>query len=150
MNIRKASLNDLASIVRMLADDDLGSKRELYSEPLSDSYLKAFDNIQQDQNQELMVIESAQGEIVGTMQLSFIQYLTYQGGVRAQIEGVRIRKDQQGGGLGTHLFTWAIQRAKEKGAHVLQLTTDKTRPEALRFYASLGFVSSHYGMKLHL
>ena len=95
-----------------------------------------------------MVVEKQQ-EVIGTMQLSFIQYLTYQGGVRAQIEAVRIRKDQRGTGLGTQMFEWAINRAKERGAHVLQLTSDKQRPDAIRFYESLGFVATHAGMKLH-
>ena len=69
--------------------------------------------------------------------------------MRAQIEAVRIRKDQRGSGLGSQMFLWAIERAKERGAHVLQLTTDKQRPDALRFYETLGFVASHEGMKLH-
>ena len=84
------------------------------------------------------------------MQLSFIPYLTYQGGIRAQIEAVRIRKDKGGGGIGDALFRWAIERAKVRGAHVVQLTTDKKRPEAKRFYEKLGFKATHEGMKLHL
>ena len=76
--------------------------------------------------------------------------MTYQGGVRAQIEAVRIRKEQRGKGYGELLFKWAIERAKERDAHVLQLTTDKKRPEAINFYQKLGFKASHEGMKLHL
>jgi len=87
--------------------------------------------------------------IIGTLQLSFIQYLTYQGGIRAQVEAVRVREDKRGNGLGEKLFKWAIHRASEKGAHLLQLTTDKRRPEAINFYEKLGFSSSHEGMKLH-
>jgi len=86
---------------------------------------------------------------MGTLQLSFIQYLTYQGGIRAQIEAVRIRKDKRGEGLGETLFKWAIERAKDRNAHLIQLTTDKKRPEALKFYEKLGFKASHEGMKLH-
>ena len=117
--------------------------------PLPNSYYNAFENIDADTNQELIVVESEKGEIIGTLQLSFIQYLTYQGGIRAQIEAVRIRKDYRGTGLGTQLFEWAIERAKQRKAHVLQLTTDKKRPDALYFYKKLGFKDSHEGMKLH-
>jgi len=80
--------------------------------------------------------------------LSYIQYLTYQGGIRAQIEAVRIRKDKRGLGYGKRMFEWAISRAKEKNAHLIQLTTDKKRPEAIDFYKQLGFKQSHEGMKL--
>lgn len=134
----------------MLADDELGQLRENYQDPLPERYYEAFANIHNDPNQELTVIENEAGEIIGTLQLSFIQYLTYQGGIRALIEAVRIRSDQRGQGIGEALFTWAIQRAKERGAHVLQLTTDKLRPDAIRFYEKLGFKASHEGMKLHL
>ena len=148
MKIRKATYEDISAIVAMLADDELGAKRENFQQPLPEVYLKAFEVIISDPHQELMVVEKQQ-EVIGTMQLSFIQYLTYQGGVRAQIEAVRIRKDQRGTGLGTQMFEWAINRAKDRGAHVLQLTSDKQRPDAIRFYESLGFVASHEGMKLH-
>nr|WP_229598251.1 GNAT family N-acetyltransferase [Runella aurantiaca] len=134
----------------MLADDELGKLRENYQSPLPDLYYEAFTNIENDVNQELIVIENDANEIIGTLQLSFIQYLTYQGGIRAQIEAVRIRSDQRGQGIGETVFMWAIQRAKERGAHVLQLTTDKQRPDAIRFYEKLGFKASHEGMKMHL
>ena len=96
-----------------------------------------------------MVVINANQEVIGTLQLTFIPYLTYQGGIRAQIEAVRIREDLRGAGLGEKLFRWAITRAQDKGAHVLQLTTDKKRPDARRFYEKLGFKASHEGMKLH-
>lgn len=148
MKIRKATNNDIVEIVKMLADDALGSQREEFKNPLPNCYYNAFENIISDSNQELMVLENEE-EIIGTFQLSFIQYLTYKGGIRAQIEAVRIRKDQQGKGLGTKMFEWAINRAKERGAHVLQLTSDKKRPKAIDFYKSLGFTATHEGMKLH-
>ena len=149
MTFRKATLEDIPAIVAMIANDKLGKTREDFQIPLPDKYYKAFVNINADNNQELIVVESEKGEIIGTLQLSFIQYLTYQGGIRAQIEAVRIRKDQRGTGLGTQLFEWAIERAKQRKAHVLQLTTDKKRPEAISFYKKLGFMDSHEGMKLH-
>ena len=147
---RKATKKDIQAIVEMIADDALGKTRENFQIPLPKTYYNAFENINNDHNQELIVVENNNSELVGTLQLSFIQYLTYQGGVRAQIEAVRIRKGNRGTGLGTKMFQWAILRAKEKEAHVLQLTTDKKRPDAIQFYEKLGFVTSHEGMKLHL
>ncbi|MEO0570067.1 MAG: GNAT family N-acetyltransferase [Bacteroidota bacterium] len=150
MKIRIAIQPDLPEIIHMLANDKLGSKREHFENPLPKSYLKAFECIDVDPNQELVVMEDDLGNVVGTLQLSFLQYLTYQGKIRAQIEQVRIRENQRGKSLGKQLFEWAIRRAQEKGAHVVQLTTDKKRPEALKFYENLGFKASHEGMKLHL
>ena len=149
MKFRKATINDVSQIVELLADDELGKTRENFRNPLPNAYLKAFENINADNNQELVVVENENSEIVGTLQLSFIQYLTYQGGIRGQIEAVRIRKDQRGKGLGKQMFEWAIERAKKHNAHVLQLTTDKQRPEAIKFYEKLGFKPSHEGMKMH-
>lgn len=149
MNYRKATLKDLPFVVEMLADDKLGSQREKFEKPLPKAYYSAFSKIDADINQELIVVENESSKIVGTMQLSFLQYLTYQGGIRAQIEAVRIHKDFRNQGLGRKMFEWAIQRAKERGAHVLQLTTDKHRPEAISFYLDLGFFASHEGMKMH-
>lgn len=150
MKIRQAKKQDLAAIIKLLANDPLGSNREHFSDPLPNSYLSAFDHILNDPNQELMVMENEHLEIIGTFQLSFIQYLTYQGGIRGQIEAVRVREDYRGKGIGENMFKWAIERCREKGAHVIQLTTDKKRPEALKFYEKLGFTASHEGMKLHL
>ena len=150
MIIRSAQKGDVSAIVALIADDALGKQREDFRTPLPLAYMEAFDAILDDKNQELMVVENSEGRVVGTLQLSFIQYLTYQGGIRAQIEAVRIAKDLRGLGLGETMFNWAIQRAKDKGAHVVQLTTDKQRPGALKFYEKLGFRASHEGMKLHL
>ena len=149
MKYREATDIDITAIVEMIANDELGKTRENFEIPLPKSYYNAYENINADSNQELIVVENEELEIIGTLQLSFIQYLTYQGGIRAQIEAVRIRKDQRGTGLGTKMFEWAIERAKQRKAHVLQLTTDKKRPEALNFYKKLGFKDSHEGMKLH-
>lgn len=149
MTFRKATENDLSAIVEMIADDALGKTRENFKTPLPSDYLKAFERINTDENQELIVVENEDLEIIGTLQLSFIQYLTYRGGVRAQIEAVRIRKDKRGLGIGKTMFEWAINRAKERNAHLLQLTTDKKRPKAIKFYEELGFTRSHEGMKIH-
>ena len=149
MTFRKATEKDVTAIVEMLADDALGQTRENFKIPLPQEYLDAFTNINRDSNQELIVVEDDALEIIGTMQLSFIQYLTYRGGVRGQIEAVRIRKDKRGQGLGKTMFEWAINRAKSRKAHVLQLTTDKSRPKAIAFYEKLGFSAPHEGMKMH-
>ena len=149
MKFRKATIDDIVKIVEMIADDELGKTRENFRIPLPNEYNEAFENINTDKNQELIVVENENSEIIGTLQLSFTQYLTYRGGIRAQIEAVRIRKDQRGMGIGKKMFDWAINRAQERKAHLLQLTTDKKRPEAIRFYENLGFKTSHEGMKMH-
>lgn len=89
------------------------------------------------------------GAVAGTLQLSLIPYLTYRGGLRAQIEAVRVHREYRGRGLGKFMIRWAIAEARQSKAHLVQLTTDKKRPEAIAFYESLGFISSHEGMKLH-
>jgi len=147
--IRCAARQDLPAIVRLLADDPLGSLRESYTSPLPQAYLDAFDEIDGDPNNELVVAELA-GEVIGVLQLTYIRYLTFQGGRRAQIEGVRVDQRFRGQGLGRRLFHWAIERARQKGCHLVQLTTNKDRPEALEFYLQLGFTNSHEGLKLFL
>lgn len=153
ITFRKATKEDVSIIVEMIADDELGKKRENFQIPLPQEYIKAFEEINADKNQELIVVEDKntnnKTEIIGTLQLSFIQYLTYRGGIRAQIEAVRIRKDKRGLGIGKTMFEWAINRARERNAHLLQLTTDKKRPQAIKFYEDLGFKSTHEGMKMH-
>ena len=133
----------------MLSDDTLGALREQLDDTLSENYIKAFSVIENDPNQELTIVE-LNGEKVATFQLTFIQYLTYQGGLRAQIEAVRTKSTHRGQGIGNQVFVYAIGRAKEKGCHLLQLTSDKRRPDAIRFYESLGFRATHEGMKLKL
>lgn len=148
--IRRAQQKDLSDIVELIANDELGRLRENFKTPLPEQYLNAFDRINSDQNQELMVMLNDSGDIIGTLQLSFIQYLTYQGGIRAQIEAVRVHENYRNKGIGKKLIQWAIDRAKQKEAHVVQLTTDKKRNAAVQFYEKLGFIASHEGMKLHL
>lgn len=133
----------------MLADDPLGARRERFEDPLPACYAEAFEDIARSPN-ELLAVAEQEGRVVGVLQITFIRYLTYQGGRRALVEGVRVHRSARGQGLGRQMFTWAIARARDRGCHVVQLTTDKQRPEALAFYESLGFVASHEGMKLHL
>jgi GNAT superfamily N-acetyltransferase len=146
---RKALATDIASLVSMLADDELGALREDSSQPLNQNYLNAFHEIERDANNELTVVESG-GEVIGMLQLTFIPYLTYIGSWRCLIEAVRIHSDHRAQGLGAKFFKWAIERAKARKCKIVQLTSDKERPSALRFYESLGFKATHEGFKLKL
>ncbi len=149
IKIRKALPEDIPNIVRLLAEDDLGAKREKFIDPLPPEYYAAFDAINTDTNSHLMVAELNE-RIVGTLQLTFITYLTYCGGKRGLIEGVRTDQALRGHGIGKEMVEWAIEKSKAMGCHLVQLTTDKKRPDALRFYEKLGFIASHEGLKLHL
>lgn len=143
---RTATRADLPAIVAMLADDPLGATRESPDDP---GYAAAFERIDADPRNDLIVADRA-GEVVGTMQLTYIPGLSRRGAERLQIEAVRVRADQRGQGLGRQMIEWAIDQARERGCAMVQLTTDKSRVDAHRFYASLGFVASHEGMKLAL
>jgi GNAT superfamily N-acetyltransferase len=146
--VRPATRRDVPAIVELLANDPLGKKRERFATPIPQPYYDAFDAIASDPNHELMVMD-IDGVVAGTLQLTVLPYLTYQGGSRAQIEAVRVAAGRRGEGLGRHLLQWAIDRARERGCHLVQLTTDAARPEAAAFYESLGFRPTHIGMKLH-
>jgi GNAT superfamily N-acetyltransferase len=149
IHYRQAQLSDLAELIHLLADDPLGAKREDISSPINAKYLQAMAAIEQDPNNELWVVES-ESKVVGMLQLTFIPYLTHIGSWRCLIEGVRIVKQVRGQGLGEKMFVYAIERARERGCNLVQLTSDKQRPDALRFYEKLGFVASHEGFKLAL
>jgi len=149
ITFRDAAREDLPRIVGLLANDHLGSQREQFEDPLPDCYHRAFDAIDNDPNNRLVVAEH-DGTVIGTLQLTFIPNMTYRGGIRAQIEGVRVDDAYRSQRIGRRLFKWAIAEARRHGCHMVQLTADKTRPDAHRFYESLGFTASHLGMKLHL
>jgi len=146
---RKAKREDLPSIVRMLAEDELGSGRERFEEPLPEAYYDAFEQIEKDPNHELIVAEM-NGEVAGTLHLTFLPSISYQGGLRAQVESVRVDGGLRGQGIGSEMMKWVVERAKERDAHLVQLTTHKSREDAHRFYERLGFSKSHLGMKLSL
>jgi ribosomal protein S18 acetylase RimI-like enzyme len=146
---RSATLADLPAIIALLADDKLGQGREDATDPPNAAYLAAFGAIDADTNQFLAVVEEA-GRVIGCLQLSFIPGLSRLGMWRGQIESVRIAADRRGDGFGRQMFAWAIAECRARGCGLVQLTTDKQRPEALGFYESLGFVASHEGMKLAL
>jgi GNAT superfamily N-acetyltransferase len=147
--MRRATAGDLPAIVAMLADDELGRLREDATDPLPPAYAAAFGQIDADPRQLLAVAEH-DGRLVGTLQLTFIPYLSHRGGERALIEAVRIAGDVRGEGLGRTMLEWAVDQARQRGCRLVQLTTDKRRDEARRFYESLGFTATHEGVKLPL
>ena len=133
----------------MLADDFLGQQRERLEEPLPESYVRAFEEIGADTNNELIVAE-IDGAVVGTLQLTFTLSISHQGGKRCTVESVRVDEKCRAQGIGREMMLWAIERARERGCISMQLTTHKDRTAAHRFYESLGFLKSHVGMKLKL
>ena len=147
---RSAKQSDLADIIRLLADDDLGSTREVVSDPVDIRYLAAFAAIEADPNQLLAVAIDETDRIVGCLQLSFVPGLSRTGMWRGQIESVRIAKGHRGSGLGSQFIEWAIARCAERGCGLVQLTSDKMRADSIRFYEKLGFVASHEGLKRSL
>lgn len=150
LTFRRATPADLPAIVALLADDPLGARREIFAVPLPQAYSDAFAAIDRDPNNELVVVDTTDQRVIGVLQLTFIPYITYRGGWRALIEGVRVAAEFRSGGVGKQMLSWAIQRARDRGCHLVQLTSDKARADAIRFYEKLGFVASHEGMKLHL
>ena len=146
---REARRGDVAAIVALLADDPLGQTREDNSDPLPEGYFRAFDEIAEQRSNLLLVAETG-GRVIGCLQLTIIPGLTRRGMKRGQIEGVRVAAAQRGRGVGERLIRYAIDMARAEGCGLVQLTTDKSRPDAHRFYEGLGFVASHLGMKLAL
>ena len=149
ISIRRAIEADVAAIVAMLADDALGRAREDGTLPLAQAYLDAFAAIDGDPNQFLAVMTDGD-EIIGTLQITFIAGLSLRGAWRGQIEAVRVASSRRGEGLGQRLLEWAIDKCRERGCRIVQLTTNKSRTDAHRFYERLGFKASHIGYKLEL
>jgi ribosomal protein S18 acetylase RimI-like enzyme len=147
---RKATINDLSTIVNLLLKDELGKTREnQQSVLLEECYINAFQAINIDSNQYLMVVKSGD-EIVGTCHLTIMPSLTFMGSTRMQIEAVRVSEKYRGQKIGEWMMDVAINYGKSKGASIIQLTTNKKRERAKHFYEKLGFKASHEGMKLYL
>ena len=149
LTLREARRSELDDIVRLLADDPLGQTRERYVDPLPESYAAAFAAIERDTNNELLVAVCDE-RIAGVLQLTYLPNLTFEGRWRAQVEGVRVAADYRSRGVGRALLAEAAERARTRRCHVLQLTTNKTRDDALAFYTSLGFEATHVGLKMSL
>lgn len=146
---RKAAPEDLPAIVNLLLDDELGKTREQQTEELDQRYLDAFYQIDADPNQYLMVVQMG-NEIVGTCHLTLMPSLTFTGSTRLQIEAVRVAEKYRSQKIGQWMIKAAITYGQTKGARIVQLTTNKKRLAAKRFYEKLGFTASHEGMKLYL
>ena len=144
---REAVRADLPAVIALLADDVLGKARDFTE--VDEAYERAFADITADPRNHLIVADEA-GELVGCMQITYIPGLGRHGAERSLIESVRVRSDLRGRGLGRRMMEWAVDQARQRGCALVQLTTDKTRADAHRFYRSLGFVASHEGMKLLL
>jgi GNAT superfamily N-acetyltransferase len=148
--LRRAEVADVPAIVRLLAADQLGATRDgVTTRDDLASYERAFRDIDRDPAHILVVAQSGP-DVVATLQLSFIPGLARHGALRAQIEAVRVADAWRGRGLGAAMMDWAIAEARRRGCALVQLTSDKTRTSAHRFYERLGFVASHEGMKLAL
>ena len=145
---RSATRADVPAILELLENDEITRSR-VVSEATDADYWKAFEEIDADPRNELIVADDG-GAVVGTCQLTFTPSLSRRGAERMTIEAVRVRSDRRGDGLGRAMMQWALQRARERGCGLAQLTTDKRRTDAQRFYAGLGFVATHEGMKLTL
>lgn len=148
LKMRRATRDDLEDIVALLADDVLDAGREVKGERLDPCYERAFNAIDADPNQLLAIFED--DGLVGCLQLTFIPGPSRRGALRGQIESVRIAAGRRGEGLGTKMFQMAIDECRRRGCRYVQLTADKSRIDAHRFYERLGFVASHEGMKLSL
>lgn len=152
-SIRLARRDDVPALVALLSDDQLGKTREAFSAAsgaVNIAYYKAFNQILSDKNNELLVLENNMHQVIGTLQITYMTTLTFQGATRAQLESVRIKSEYRGKKLGAVLVQNAISRAKERNCRYVQLTTNKLRTEAFDFYQKLGFTDSHIGFKLDL
>jgi GNAT superfamily N-acetyltransferase len=146
VELRRAEAEDVAAVVRLILDDQISAARE---SPDLAPYEAAFRRIDEDPSQLLVVAELA-GEVGGTLQLTVIPGLARAGALRGQIEAVRVRADVRGRGIGEAMVRWAVEEARRRGCALVQLTTDKRRTDAHRFYARLGFTASHEGFKLQV
>jgi len=146
--LRRATAEDLPALVALLADDPLGATRESRDGDLA-PYRRAFDLL--DADPAHLLVAAVDGvEVLGTLQLSFVPGLARGGALRAQLEAVRVAAGRRSSGLGAAMVGWAIEEARRRGCALVQLTTDKSRVDAHRFYQRLGFVASHEGLKLSL
>lgn len=144
LELRRAGPEDVVPIVAMILDDQISASREI---PDLGPYEDAFRRIDGDPAQ-LLLAAGLDGEVVGTLQLTVIPGLARAGALRAQIEAVRVRADLRSRGIGEAMVQWAVDEAARRGCALVQLTTDKRRTDAHRFYARLGFTASHEGFKL--
>ena len=146
-NVRKMLKSDLETVIMLLADDKLGKFREKNTPLIHEDYICAFEQLDRDTNHFVGIFE-INGEIIGCLQISYIPGLTRGGSLRGQIEGVRVASAFRGKGYGAKMINWAIAECRRRGCKLVQLTSDKKRPDAIQFYEKIGFVKSHEGLKL--
>ena len=143
--VRRATASNVSAILSLLQDDHIGWLRESGANAQTAA---AFEAIDQDPNQLLLVVVDGWEDVVATMQVSFIPNLSRNGTLRAQLEAVRVDRELRDVGLGSAFLQWVLGECRRRGAGLVQLTTDKRRDGARRFYEAHGFESSHEGMKL--
>ena len=148
VTIRRARRDDVETILKMLADDALGSSRERLETPLPESYFAAFERVDRDANLALVVAEGEGGAAIGCLQLCILPGLSSQGASRGLIEDVRVASHCRGQGIGEQLVQWALAEARSRGCKLVELLTHNTRVDAQRFYERLGFARSHVGMTI--
>jgi GNAT superfamily N-acetyltransferase len=146
----EAQEHEIADVVHLLHDDPFGATRESPDAAGLEPYLAAFRAIAADDNNQLVVGRGDDRNVVAVAQLTFLPSMTYGGSWRAQIEGVRVARQLRRQGVAKAFFAHLIDLARARGCRLVQLTTDKRRPEALAFYERLGFAATHEGMKLSL
>jgi ribosomal protein S18 acetylase RimI-like enzyme len=148
VTVRRARRDDIGIIVALLADDPLGSARERLEDPLPPTYLRAFEMLEQDPHIQLVVAEDGDGAVIGCLQLCILPGLSSQGASRGLIEDVRVAAHCRSRGIGEQLVQWAVAEARARHCKLIELLTHRTRVDAQRFYARLGFQPSHVGMTL--
>ena len=149
LSIRKATLEDLDFIISLIGTDPIADARNPETPDDRKHQREAFDAINRDPNHLLMVAE-LEHQPVGSFQLSFIPGVSRQGAWRGQIESVRIHPEYRNRGLGGAMMEWAVERCRERGCGLVQLTSDQQRTSAHRFYGRLGFLPTHTGFKLRM
>ena len=142
--LRKATRSDVPALVGLFVEDELSTADDGCD---LDPYLRAFDAIDADPT-HLLVVAEVGGEVVGTLQLSVLISMARRGARRGQLEAVHVRADHRGSGIGGAMVRWAVDEARRRGCALVQLTSQKRRSDAHRFYERLGFVPSHEGFKL--
>ncbi|GAB2923539.1 GNAT family N-acetyltransferase [Rhodococcus aerolatus] len=145
--LRRATPADLPDLVAMLVDDPVSAVREDADD--LPAYACALAEIELDPHQ-LLVVAEADGVLAGTLQLTVIPGLARRGARRAQLESVHVARSHRRRGLGAAMLGWAVEEARGRGCGLVQLTSDRAREDAHRFYEGLGFTDSHVGYKLVL
>ncbi|MBC87060.1 MAG: GNAT family N-acetyltransferase [Bdellovibrionaceae bacterium] len=148
MEIRKAKNTDLDAIIELLHDDTLGKDRESVSDGDMEKYRAVFIELSESEYFDVFVMVDNK-QIIGCYQMMYLPHLSFTGTQRGQVESVRIRSDLRGKGLGTKLMKHAIDTARKAGCGIFQLTSNKERKEANKFYRELGLEPTHDGYKLY-